>query len=173
MSAAPKAATAPKKVPTHPPYSDMIKGAILALKDRKGSSRQAIKKYILANYKIDNDEKRVSNQINAALKRGTESGIFVRPSGPSGTVKLAKPQKASEKKEVKKKPATAKPSESGEKKKASPKKTTKKAAAKTAGAKKAKKEIKKKSTMKKTAKKPAAKKATAKAPKAKKAAAKA
>ena len=37
----------------HPKYSVMIAAAITALKDRSGSSRQAILKYICANYKVD------------------------------------------------------------------------------------------------------------------------
>ena len=37
---------APKKTPTHAPYADMIKTAIVSLKDRKGSSLPALKKQI-------------------------------------------------------------------------------------------------------------------------------
>ena len=53
MSEAPKSPAkkkpaAPKKPADHPPYLDMIKAAILALKERSGSSRQAIEKYIKA-----------------------------------------------------------------------------------------------------------------------------
>ena len=40
------------KLAEHPKYSDMIKAAILALKERTGSSRQAIVKYIKENYKV-------------------------------------------------------------------------------------------------------------------------
>ena len=43
---------AAKKPADHPKYIDMIKAAITALKERNGSSRQAIVKYIKANYKV-------------------------------------------------------------------------------------------------------------------------
>jgi histone H1/5 len=43
--------------------------AIVALKDRKGSSRPAIKKYILANYKITPGS-HFDTQIAAGIKRG-------------------------------------------------------------------------------------------------------
>ena len=42
----------PKAAPTHPPTSSMVKAAIKALKERKGSSLPAIKKYIAAEYKV-------------------------------------------------------------------------------------------------------------------------
>jgi hypothetical protein len=43
--------------------------AIVALKDRKGSSRPALKKYILANYKITPGS-HFDTQIAAGIKRG-------------------------------------------------------------------------------------------------------
>merc|ERR1711874_224437 len=54
-AAAPKAkkAAKPKAPAAHPPYAAMIKAAIKALGDKKGSSRQAILKYVCANYKVD------------------------------------------------------------------------------------------------------------------------
>ena len=54
-AAAPKAkkAAKPKTPAAHPPYAAMIKAAVKALGDKKGSSRQAILKYICANYKVD------------------------------------------------------------------------------------------------------------------------
>merc|ERR1711902_121839 len=48
-----KKASKPKAPAAHPKYSVMIAAAITALKDRTGSSRQAILKYICANYKVD------------------------------------------------------------------------------------------------------------------------
>lgn len=42
----------PKQASSHPTYGDMIKRAINELKEKKGSSRAAILKYILANYKV-------------------------------------------------------------------------------------------------------------------------
>jgi histone H1/5 len=56
----------PKAQPEHPTYKEMIVKAIADLKDRKGSSRIAIKKYILANYTvIDNGGHRA--RLNKAL----------------------------------------------------------------------------------------------------------
>merc|ERR1711964_953019 len=69
MSAAPKKAKAPA---AHPKYSVMIAAAIGALKDRTGSSRQAILKYICANYKVD--PKKAATQLRLSLKRGVAAG---------------------------------------------------------------------------------------------------
>ena len=41
----------------HPKYSVMIESAIKALKERNGSSRQAILKYVTANYALDPKER--------------------------------------------------------------------------------------------------------------------
>merc|ERR1739838_1001843 len=51
-AAAPKAKKAAAPA-AHPKYSVMIAAAIEALKDRTGSSRQAILKYVTANYEVD------------------------------------------------------------------------------------------------------------------------
>jgi hypothetical protein len=48
-AAAPKV----KKPATHPPVSNMVTAAIKSLKERGGSSLQAIKKYLAATYKVD------------------------------------------------------------------------------------------------------------------------
>ena len=42
----------PKQPASHPPYGEMIKAALVALKEKKGSSRAAILKYIVQNYKV-------------------------------------------------------------------------------------------------------------------------
>merc|ERR1712110_4549 len=54
-AAAPKVAKAkkPAKKAEHPPSAVMVLAAVKALKDKKGSSLPAIKKYIAANYKVD------------------------------------------------------------------------------------------------------------------------
>src|SRR5690349_16610032 len=76
----------------------MIIAALVHLKERNGSSRQALKKYISGNYKVgDNSDQ----HFNAAIKRGVEAGDFTQPKGQSGPVKLAK--KEPKKKEVKEK----------------------------------------------------------------------
>ena len=103
-AAAPVKKSAPKKPAEHPKYIDMISAAITALKDRTGSSRQAIVKYIKANYKVGDG---CDVHVKMALKRGVASGALAQPKGvgASGSFKLVK--KAAEKKPAKK-PAVAK-----------------------------------------------------------------
>ena len=155
---------APKKPVEHPPYIEMIKAAIGALKERNGSSRQAIEKYIKANYAVGES----GSHLKLALKRGAANGklLHTKGVGASGSFKVAKEEKKEKKPKtaavVKKKPA-AKP------KKPAAKKTAKKPAAKKAAKKPA---AKKPSAKKSPAKKPAAKKPAAKKPAVKKPAAK-
>ena len=77
-----------KRPADHPPYSEMIKVALLALKERSGSSRQAIEKYIKANYSIGD----VGSHMKMALKRMAASGKLVQTKGvgASGSFKVAK-----------------------------------------------------------------------------------
>merc|ERR1712025_207082 len=135
MSAPAKKASKPKAPAAHPKYSVMIAAAITSLKDRTGSSRQAILKYICANYKVD--------AAKAALKMARASG---KGAGSYKVVKAEKPKKVKKAKKPKAK---------------KPKKVKK---AKKPAAKKAKKPKKaaKKPAAKKAAKKPAAKKAAPK-----------
>ena len=70
MSAPAKKASKPKAPAAHPKYSVMIAAAITSLKDRTGSSRQAILKYICANYKVDAANSAV--RICLALKHGVD-----------------------------------------------------------------------------------------------------
>merc|ERR1719213_1379525 len=141
-----KKASKPKAPAAHPKYSVMIPAAIAALKERNGSSRQAILKYINANYKGIHAQ--ASQHLNMALKAGIKKGTlkFAKESGKgAGSYKLVKVEKP------KKKPAAKKPAakKSAKPKKAAAKKPAKKAAAKKPAAKKA-------------AKKPAAKKPVSK-----------
>ena len=162
-----KAAAKPKKAPDHPKYIDMIVAAITSLGERTGSSRQAICKYIQANYKVGDN---INVHVKMALKRGVTSGTLAQPkgTGASGSFKvvkkaeLAKKKPATKKKPAAKKPAAKKPAA----KKPAAKKSTpkKKAAAKKSTPKKTKKTAAKKTS----AKKPAAKKPAAKKPAAKK-----
>jgi len=146
-AAAPKAKASASATPQHASYQDMVKEAIVNLKERNGSSRQAIKKYIQANNNLGTtSDAAFANHLSKALKSGEENGVFERPKGASGPVKLKKPAA----KDATAAPAkAAKPkAEKTEKKAAAPKKT---AAAKKAAPKKAA-----------AAAKPAAKKAAAK-----------
>ena len=147
----------------------MIAAAIGALKERSGSSRQAILKYVTANYKVG-DEKLTSFHLKLALKRGVTAGTLkvVKGTGASGSFKLANKPKEPKKKPAAKKPAT--PKKKAAKKAATPKKKTAKKAApqkKTAAKKTPKRAAKKPATKKAAAKKAAPKKKTA-AKKAKK-----
>merc|ERR1712001_625077 len=70
---APKVAKAPKvkkaaKPAAHPPYANMIVAAIKALKDKKGSSRQAILKYVVANNKVADADK-AAVRVKLALRK--------------------------------------------------------------------------------------------------------
>ncbi len=180
MSDKPSKKTAPKKPAVHPKYIDMITGAIGTLKERNGSSRQAIMKYVLANYKVTPEN--CGTHLKLALKRGVISGALVqiKGTGASGSFKLAKPApKPKVKKPAAKKPAAKKPAAKkttpAKKKPAAKKNTAKKTPTKKKPAKKAtsaKKPAAKKANKKPVAKKPAAKKAAKKTPTKKKASAK-
>merc|ERR1711953_245036 len=122
--AAPKAkkAAKPKKPAAHPPSSAMVKAAIKALADKKGSSLAAIKKYVAANYKVD--IVKIAPHIRKALKKGVETKALIQV---KGSYKAAKEEKV-------KKPKVKKPKAKKPKKAANP---AKKPAAKKAPAKKA------------------------------------
>ncbi|EAT35970.1 AAEL011906-PA [Aedes aegypti] len=120
-----------KKPSTHPPVNDMVVAALNALKERHGTSLQAVKKYIGANYKCDLTK--LSPFIKKALKSGVAKGALVQTkgTGASGSFKLKVKPKAASGEKAKKK-ATG-----GEKKKAA-KKPGKKLTAGVAKPKKAK-----------------------------------
>ena len=161
-----KKAKKPAKPAEHPKYNEMITAAIGALKERNGSSRQAIVKYIKANYKV---KEIAETHIKLSLKRMVAAGKLnqVKGTGASGSFKLVKaepkPKKPAKKPVVKKsKPAAKKPAAKKAKKpaakkaaKATPKKAkkpAKKSTPKKAAAKPAKKAPAKKSAAKKSAK---------------------
>merc|ERR1712117_101032 len=135
-AAAPKAKKAAKpKVPAaHPPYAAMIKAAVKALADKKGSSRQAILKYIVANNKVD--AAKAPARVRLALKKLVASKALVAAAAAgkkgAGSFKLAakepKAKKPKAKKPKAKKPAAKKAKKPA--KKAAAKKPAKKAAPK-------------------------------------------
>merc|ERR1712178_659969 len=146
-----KVAAKPKAPAAHPPYANMIKAAIKALGDKKGSSRQAILKYVCANYKVD--AAKAASRVRIALKKLVDSKAIVAAAAAgkkgSGSFKLPakEPKAAKAKKPKAKKPKKAKKVKKPAAKKAKkPNKAAKKPAAKKPAAKKA-------------AKNPAAKKA--------------
>ena len=161
----PEKKAAPKKVAEHPTYAAMISAAIVSMKDRKGSSKQAIEKYICANYKVG---PKYNGPLKMALRKGVESGALVQTKGKgaSGSFKVAKAEKpAAAKKPVAKKPAAKKPAA---KKPAAKKPVAKKPAAKKPAAKKSPKKPAKKAASPKKAgkvtKKAPAKKVAKKTP---------
>lgn len=176
----------PRAKPAHPKTAEMVQLAIKNLKERGGSSLQAIKKYIAANYKVDAEK--LAPFIKKYIKTAVTSGSLVQTKGKgaSGSFKLAskekaeksekKPKKAASPKKAKpageKKPKAAKKPAGEKKPKAAKKPAAKKpaAAAKKPAAAAAPKKAKSPSKAKKATKAPAAKKP--KAPKPKKAAAK-
>ena len=162
--AAKKAAAKPKA--SHPKYNEMICAAIGSLKERTGSSRQAISKYVSANYKVGDNS---GSHLKQALKRCVSQGVLkqVKGTGASGSFKLSeKPKKVTKKKKaVAKKPAAKKTPRKKPAAKKAKKPAAKKPAAKKAPAPKKKAAAKK--VKKPVAKKPAAKKAAKKTPKKK------
>ena len=79
----------PRVKPVHPRTSEMVANAISSLKERGGSSLQAIKKYIAANYKVDSEK--LSPFIKKYLKTAVASGELVQTKGKgaSGSFRLA------------------------------------------------------------------------------------
>lgn len=82
------AAKKPKAKPTHPKTSEMVNSAIKEMKERSGSSLQAIKKYIAAQYKVDAEK--LAPFIRKYLKSAVESGALIQTKGKgaSGSFKL-------------------------------------------------------------------------------------
>ena len=131
-----KKASPAKKPASHPTYQVMVQESIKALKERKGASRQALKKYIEANYQCE-----VKNfHLNSALKKLTEEKVLEQSeTGQRWKFKKAEAKPAAKKPAAKKAPA--KKAAKSAVKKAPAKKTAKpaKKAAKKPAAKKAKK----------------------------------
>ena len=61
---------------SHPPYLEMIVAAVEALKERNGSSRQAILKYITSTYDLGVDNKMANVHLKQGLKRGITVGTL-------------------------------------------------------------------------------------------------
>lgn len=87
-----------KTAALHPTTSVMVTSAIKELKEKKGSSLPAIKKYLAANYKVD--PAKLAPFIRKFLKAAVANGSVVQTkgNGASGHFKLpvsvAKPKKA-------------------------------------------------------------------------------
>jgi len=86
----------PKSASSHPKFSAMIKQAITHLNDRNGTSKAAILKYILANFKVN--AATTNQHLKSALRAGTKNKTLKQTKGvgASGSFKLntaAKPKK--------------------------------------------------------------------------------
>lgn len=160
----------PKTKPSHPPTAMMVNAAIRTLKERGGSSLQAIKKYISSTYKVDAEK--LAPFIRKYIKSAVTSGKLVQTkgNGASGSFKLSGGSSASDEgKKKAPKPKAAKKAASPKKEKKQPSKAKKaKKPPTTPKAPKPKKTTTKspakpkKPVAKKVAKKPAAKKAAPK-----------
>ena len=113
-----------------------LSAAIQGLKERNGSSRQAIVKFIMANYKVGSDQKGINTRVKLALKHGVQKGGLkqVKGKGASGSFKAV----AAEKKPKVKKAAAKSPKKPAAKKAKSPKKAAAAKKPKAAAAKKPK-----------------------------------
>jgi histone H1/5 len=143
-----KAAGGAKKASAdHPKYSEMVHQAVANLKERGGSSRQAILKYIVKNFNVGKDESVVNTHLKMALKSGVKNASLKQSkgSGASGSFRIGSEAKKPAKKVASKKKTSA--TKTPKAAKASPKK------------KKAAKSVQKKTGV---AKKAAVKKSTAK-----------
>ncbi|KAJ9128367.1 hypothetical protein QFC24_000660 [Naganishia onofrii] len=142
MAPTKKSTTAPKPKASHPPFAEMIKDCIQSTTEetRLGVSRPTIKKFLANTYKLDMSSAMNISNLNKAITRGAESGLFELPKGIGGRVKLVKKAKASANKEntpPKKAPAAKKTAAAAPKKAVATKAAPKKAAAKPAAPKKA------------------------------------
>merc|ERR1712173_574109 len=115
----------PEKPAEHPKCSVMIAAAITALKDRKGSSLAAIKKYIGANYKVD--LVKLGPHLKLAVKKGIEKKtlVQVKGKGAAGSFKLGKVEKPKKVKKPKKPKTPKKKKPAAKKAKKSPAKKAK------------------------------------------------
>lgn len=131
-AAKPKPLAKAKKAAAHPPYLEMVADAIKDIGNRGGASRIAIKKHILANYRLG-DTKATNTNINLALRRGLKSETLFTNRFHGGHFKIVKKDKKSEakksptkdaaKKAVVKKSASKVKSSASKEKKTAPKKS--------------------------------------------------
>jgi len=101
------AGKAAKKPADHPKYGEMVHQALAALKERGGSSRQAVLKYIMQHFKVGGDESVVNTHLKMALRAGVKNSSLKQSkgSGATGSFRLGEEAK---KKTAAKKPAAPK-----------------------------------------------------------------
>lgn len=115
----------PTDVKKRPRYRDMVKEAISFLNERKGSSRQAISKFIENTYNLSSDNKSVQTRLKMSLVRGVNDGYFIQTSGSgaNGSFKVKKEEKKKEKAKLNKKIVNESNTNNMTKKTKSPQKT--------------------------------------------------
>jgi len=174
-----KKKTGSKAPANHPPYQSMTKNAIKTMKEMKGSSRQAILKFLMANYQVGGDAIKINAHLKMALKRMVKSGDLkqLKGTGASGRFRLG--DKAKKMGEGKPRKRTVKKAGKAKKSRAPKKMTTTAATDETVAASPAKKmtkkvkktkspkKVTKKTTKPKTKKSPAKKTGAKKSPKKK------
>lgn len=153
-----KKTTKPAKPATHPTFKVMVSQAIISLGDAKGSSRQAIRKYIIANYVVSDASLKLN--LKKALAKMVAGGEIIHPKASKGSFKFSDDKKAkvgrpkvtdahkAKRNKTVKKTVKASPKAVPKKSKGTPKKITIKKASK-----KSPKKIAKKPTVKKSTKK--------------------
>ncbi|CAI2354182.1 unnamed protein product [Caenorhabditis sp. 36 PRJEB53466] len=72
------------KTQSHPSYMEMIKGAIQAIDNGKGSSKAAILKYIAQNYHVGENLPKVNSHLRAVLKKAVDNGDIEQTRGHGG-----------------------------------------------------------------------------------------
>merc|ERR1711979_134070 len=109
-AAAPKAkkAAKPKAPAAHPPYATMIKAAVKSLADKKGSSRQAILKYIVANNKVDAAKAAVRVRLSLKKMLAAKKLVSAAAAGKKGAGSFKLPAKEPKAKKPKAKKPKAK-----------------------------------------------------------------
>lgn len=141
------AAAAKKHAVDHPKYSEMVHQALSSLKERGGSSRQAVLKFIMKNFNIGVDENVVNTHLKMALRAGVKNATLKQSkgSGATGSFRLGE--------EAKKKPKAVGAAKKAPKKAGKASSTTAKvkktvAAGEKSGVKSPKKKMTKKATTK-------------------------
>ncbi|EFP05958.1 hypothetical protein GCK72_017410 [Caenorhabditis remanei] len=81
-----------ERVQHHPSYMEMIKGAISAIDNGKGSSKAAILKYIAQNYHVGENLPKVNSHLRSVLKKAVDSGDIeqARGHGATGSFRMGK-----------------------------------------------------------------------------------
>ena len=154
-TATPKASKKAAAPASHPSYKSMIKKAVGDLKEKGGSSRAAIVKYIAGHYKVgDKNAVLVKQNLKRMIAKKELVHASSKSHGANGSFKLPSKEPQAKKPKSPKKTTSPAKKAATPKSKASPKKAKSVAKPKAA----------KKSPAKKTVKKPAVKKAAKKAP---------